>query len=214
MVRIFNHSLPLFHFPHCKSQYLPLPLAAATCARRRATYRRRATCPAAQDAAAAAQDEKLREIRGNLVEPHGKCTVAFSLAWSSPKVKFSKGSTFHRRYTKFYGTSERAAKDLAHDALTQYKRWEEDIEKWQNPILQDESLPEWCKFTLFNELYFLVAGGTIWIDSPLPSSNMRNKSQDQVKELENTEVKVTEAKVSRRQGADAGRTTDSTYDVE
>ncbi|XLU20084.1 hypothetical protein S245_056150, partial [Arachis hypogaea] len=118
------------------------------------------------------------------------------------------------RYTKFYGTSERAAKDLAHDALTQYKRWEEDIEKWQNPILQDESLPEWCKFTLFNELYFLVAGGTIWIDSPLPSSNMRNKSQDQVKELENTEVKVTEAKVSRRQGADAGRTTDSTYDVE
>ncbi|KAL1342227.1 hypothetical protein HN51_028797 [Arachis hypogaea] len=148
------------------------------------------------------------------VEPHGKCTVAFSLAWSSPKVKFSKGSTFHRRYTKFYGTSERAAKDLAHDALTQYKRWEEDIEKWQNPILQDESLPEWYKFTLFNELYFLVAGGTIWIDSPLPSSNMRNKSRDQVKELENTEVKVTEAKVSRRQGADAGRTTDSTYDVE
>ncbi|MED6134806.1 hypothetical protein PIB30_040420 [Stylosanthes scabra] len=148
------------------------------------------------------------------VEPHGKCTVAFSLAWSSPKVKFSKGSTFHRRYTKFYGTSERAAKNLAHDALTQYKRWEEDIEKWQNPILQDESLPEWYKFTLFNELYFLVAGGTIWIDSPLPSSNMRNKSQDQVKELENTKFKVTEAKVSCRQGAAAGRTADSTYDVE
>lgn len=30
------------------------------------------------------------------VEPHGKCTVAFSLAWSSPKVKFVKGSTFNR----------------------------------------------------------------------------------------------------------------------
>ncbi|KAL1363394.1 uncharacterized protein [Arachis hypogaea] len=58
------------------------------------------------------------------------------------------------RYTKFYGTSERAAKELAHDALTQYKRWEEDIEKWQNPILQDELLPAWYKFTLFNELYF------------------------------------------------------------
>ncbi|XP_052115261.1 uncharacterized protein LOC107478438 isoform X2 [Arachis duranensis] len=67
--------------------------------------------------------------------------MAFNLAWSSPKVKFSKGSTFHRRYTKFYGTSEGAAKELAHDALTQYKRWEEDIEKWQNPILQDELLP-------------------------------------------------------------------------
>jgi len=30
------------------------------------------------------------------VEPHGKCTVAFSLAWSSPKVKFVKGCTFNR----------------------------------------------------------------------------------------------------------------------
>ncbi|XP_061337487.1 uncharacterized protein LOC133284485 isoform X2 [Gastrolobium bilobum] len=145
------------------------------------------------------------------VEPHGKCTVAFSLAWSSPKVKFVKGSTFHRRYTKFYGTSERPAVDLAHDALTHYKRWEEEIEKWQSPVLKDETLPEWYKFTLFNELYFLVAGGTIWIDSPLLSSNMRN-DQDQVKELENSVVKVTEAKVDCRQSAVVECTTDGTYD--
>lgn len=30
------------------------------------------------------------------VEPHGKCTIAFSLAWSSPKIKFLKGSSYHR----------------------------------------------------------------------------------------------------------------------
>lgn len=30
------------------------------------------------------------------VEPHGKCTVAFALAWSSPKVKFMKGKSYHR----------------------------------------------------------------------------------------------------------------------
>jgi len=30
------------------------------------------------------------------VEPHGRCTVAFALAWSSPKVKFKKGSTYYR----------------------------------------------------------------------------------------------------------------------
>lgn len=105
------------------------------------------------------------------VEPHGKCTVAFSLAWSSPKVKFSKGSTYHRRYTRYYGTSERAALNLVHDALKNYKWWEEEIEKWQYPILMDERLPEWYKFTLFNELYFLVAGGTIWIDAPNESRN-------------------------------------------
>ncbi|KAL7594536.1 hypothetical protein Lser_V15G29538 [Lactuca serriola] len=105
------------------------------------------------------------------VEPNGKCTVAFAISWSSPKVKFMKGKSYHRRYTRYYGTSERAAENLVHDALTNYKRWEEEIEKWQNPILKNDKLPEWYKFTLFNELYFLVAGGTIWIDTPLPAAD-------------------------------------------
>lgn len=30
------------------------------------------------------------------VEPNGKCTVAFALAWSSPKVKFCKGKSYNR----------------------------------------------------------------------------------------------------------------------
>lgn len=30
------------------------------------------------------------------VEPQGRRTVVFALAWSSPKVKFQKGSTYHR----------------------------------------------------------------------------------------------------------------------
>jgi hypothetical protein len=30
------------------------------------------------------------------VEPHGRCTVAFALAWSSPQVKFQKGCTYNR----------------------------------------------------------------------------------------------------------------------
>ncbi|KAI7734447.1 hypothetical protein M8C21_032937 [Ambrosia artemisiifolia] len=105
------------------------------------------------------------------VEPNGKCTVAFAVAWSSPKVKFMKGKSYHRRYTKYYGTSERAAGNLVHDALTNYKRWEEDIQKWQNPVLKNDCLPEWYKFTLFNELYFLVAGGTVWIDTPVPADD-------------------------------------------
>ncbi|CAK7336249.1 unnamed protein product [Dovyalis caffra] len=124
------------------------------------------------------------------VEPHGKCTVAFALAWSSPKIKFLKGSSYHRRYTKFYGTSERAAQNLVHDALTNYKRWEEEIEKWQNPILNDEKLPEWYKFTLFNELYFLVAGGTVWI-----GADKRNGHHRSI-EVDTTGIKVTEAQVN------------------
>ncbi|KAF8394139.1 hypothetical protein HHK36_020345 [Tetracentron sinense] len=138
------------------------------------------------------------------VEPHGKCTVAFSLGWSSPKVKFRKGCSYHRRYTKYYGTSERSALDLVHDALTNYKWWEEEIEKWQSPILRDGRLPEWYKFTLFNELYFLVAGGTVWIDSPSPVTNNKSSfssNQHTSTNVEDPDVRVTEAKVNCRQGA-------------
>ncbi|KAL5702706.1 glucosylceramidase [Ranunculus cassubicifolius] len=137
------------------------------------------------------------------VEAHGKCTIAFSLAWSSPKIKFSKGSTYNRRYTKFYGTSERAALNLAHDALTNYKKWEEEIEKWQNPILNDASLPEWYKFTLFNELYFLVAGGTIWIDGHSPAADDKSSSDSSRHELSNKkdiDVEMTTAKVNAHHG--------------
>ncbi|XP_023000039.1 non-lysosomal glucosylceramidase [Cucurbita maxima] len=143
------------------------------------------------------------------VEPHGKCTVAFSLSWSSPKVKFLKGFSYHRRYTKFYGTSEKAAQTLAHDALTNYKRWEEEIEKWQRPILMDERLPEWYKFTLFNELYFLVAGGTVWIDSSVVGKKMANDHDELVARIKEDDIKATEAKVSGR-GEEVSRTTTTT----
>ncbi|CAI9761633.1 unnamed protein product [Fraxinus pennsylvanica] len=132
------------------------------------------------------------------VEPHGKCTVAFAVAWSSPKVKFCKGKSYNRRYTKYYGTSESAAKDLVHDALTNYKLWEEEIEKWQNPILRDDKLPEWYKFTLFNELYFLVAGGTVWIDSRIPATDsMVIKSVI----MDDKDADITEARVAADKGS-------------
>ncbi|OVA09144.1 Glucosylceramidase [Macleaya cordata] len=137
------------------------------------------------------------------VEPHGKCTIAFALAWSSPKVKFLKGNSYNRRYTKFYGTSERSALHLVHDALMNYKRWEEEIEKWQNPILRDDRLPEWYKFTLFNELYFLVAGGTVWIDGHSPATDEQpslSHNGHKSRMVDNSKIRVTAATVNIREG--------------
>jgi len=45
-----------------------------------------------------------------------------------------------------------------------YPKWESKIEAWQRPILQNESLPSWYKSALFNELYFVADGGTVWLD--------------------------------------------------
>ncbi|KAL3598027.1 hypothetical protein D5086_005945 [Populus alba] len=102
------------------------------------------------------------------VPPDGVCTVTFSLAWDCPDVKFGSGRTYHRRYTKFYGTHGDAAANIAHDAILEHGLWESEIEAWQRPILEDKRLPEWYPGTLFNELYYLNSGGTIWTDGSPP----------------------------------------------
>ncbi|PUZ49840.1 hypothetical protein GQ55_6G010800 [Panicum hallii var. hallii] len=97
--------------------------------------------------------------------------VSFSLAWACPDVKFPAGTTYRRRYTKFYGVdTDAAAEQLAHDALLEHMNWESQIEEWHRPILHDERLPEWYPVALFNELYYLNAGGTIWTDGQPPKN--------------------------------------------
>ncbi|GFQ03947.1 non-lysosomal glucosylceramidase [Phtheirospermum japonicum] len=106
-------------------------------------------------------------------------TVTFSLAWACPEVNFTGGRTYHRpvsycsRYTKFYGTHSNVASDIARDAIVEHRRWESEIEAWQRPILEDKRLPEWYPPTLFNELYYLNAGGTIWTDGSPPIHSIR-----------------------------------------
>jgi uncharacterized protein (DUF608 family) len=42
--------------------------------------------------------------------------------------------------------------------FSEYKLWEEEIEKWQNPILKDERLPEWYRLYLYcSYIKFVVA---------------------------------------------------------
>jgi len=88
--------------------------------------------------------------------------IIFSLAWDMPIVHSGFGSAYRRRYTLFYGDEGKAAPALARDALLQFDQWETLIEKWQAPILEDPGLPDWFKMALFNELYYISDGGTLW----------------------------------------------------
>ena len=47
-------------------------------------------------------------------------------------------------------------------ALAEAPAWRAAIEAWQAPILDDPERPDWYTMALFNELYFLVDGGTFW----------------------------------------------------
>uniref|UniRef100_A0AAX7VFK9 Non-lysosomal glucosylceramidase n=1 Tax=Astatotilapia calliptera TaxID=8154 RepID=A0AAX7VFK9_ASTCA len=82
----------------------------------------------------------------------------------SPPCAYENKGTVHARYTRYFGTTGDASPSLSHYALTHYKQWEKSIEEWQRPILQDSSLPSWYKSALFNELYFVADGGTVWTE--------------------------------------------------
>ncbi|XP_045879389.1 non-lysosomal glucosylceramidase isoform X2 [Meles meles] len=99
--------------------------------------------------------------------PRGQCRLEFSLAWDMPRIMFgAKGQVYYRRYTRFFGRDGNAAPSLSHYALCRYVDWEEKISAWQSPVLDDRSLPAWYKSALFNELYFLADGGTVWLEVP------------------------------------------------
>jgi non-lysosomal glucosylceramidase len=69
---------------------------------------------------------------------------------------------YHRRYTDFFGRSGQNAWAIAQTALENYKTWQQQIQQWQQPILDRSDLPHWFKMALFNELYDLTSGGTLW----------------------------------------------------
>ncbi|XP_077988859.1 non-lysosomal glucosylceramidase-like [Glandiceps talaboti] len=105
----------------------------------------------------------------------GKSTTEFCLAWDMPKIHFGgKGKTYNRRYTRWFGSEGNAAPSLSSYALKQYPDWERKIEDWQNPILQCESLPSWYKSALFNELYYVSDGGTVWVEHSSDNNGIMN----------------------------------------
>ena len=94
-------------------------------------------------------------------------TVRFAVAWDLPTATFGGGRAWRRRYVREWGTTGRRADELATHGLEQMTGWRAAIEAWQAPILASTNRPAWYKAALFNELYFLVDGATIWHDGPV-----------------------------------------------
>jgi non-lysosomal glucosylceramidase len=89
-------------------------------------------------------------------------TLRFAVAWDLPMVEFGSGRRWWKRYTRHWGRTGERAWDLARAGLASTPAWRTAIEAWQRPILDDSERPAWYRAALFNELYFLVDGGTFW----------------------------------------------------
>ena len=89
-------------------------------------------------------------------------SIPFVLAWDFPVTEFAAGVQYFRRYTDFFSRSGQNAWAIAQVGLEQYRTWQQQIRDWQQPILDRADLPDWFKMALFNELYDLTDGGTLW----------------------------------------------------
>ncbi|HLO84848.1 MAG TPA: GH116 family glycosyl hydrolase [Nostocaceae cyanobacterium] len=96
------------------------------------------------------------------LQPGESLEVPFVLSWDFPVTEFAAGVNYYRRYTDFFGTNGENAWQIATNALKEYHNWRSLISSWQQPILDRSDLPDWFKMALFNELYDLTSGGTLW----------------------------------------------------
>ncbi|XP_015605113.1 non-lysosomal glucosylceramidase [Cephus cinctus] len=102
-----------------------------------------------------------------LVKDGSTSVLEFSLVWDMPKIHFHyKMREYLKYYTKFFYEPEGSAAPLISQyALSNYRQWEREICNWQRNVLEDQQLPDWYKSALFNELYYVADGGTIWLRS-------------------------------------------------
>ncbi|MER3493800.1 MAG: bile acid beta-glucosidase [Mastigocladus sp. ERB_26_2] len=96
------------------------------------------------------------------LQPGETLEIPFVLTWDFPITEFAAGINYYRRYTDFFGNDGKNAWAIALIALQQYQDWQAQIQAWHRPILDRADLPDWFKMALFNELYDLCAGGTLW----------------------------------------------------
>ena len=73
-------------------------------------------------------------------------------------------TVYCRYYTTYFYDAEKSVAPILSDyCLDNYSTWEADINEWQSEVLDDPLLPDWYKSALFNELYYVADGGTVWL---------------------------------------------------
>ncbi len=93
------------------------------------------------------------------INPNEKIEIPFIISWDYPVYRL-KNVDFYRYYTKYFKTKKNNSFYIAQESLKNYLKWEKMIDKWHNEFLK--KYEHWLVSYLFNELYFLTDGGTIW----------------------------------------------------
>lgn len=110
----------------------------------------------ASEAASAAMALRFR------LEPGETRQIPLVISWDLPVTAYATGSRALRRYSDFFSATGINAAAIAAEALRDWPAWLQQIEAWQQPVLARTDLPEALRMALFNELYDLASGGSLW----------------------------------------------------
>ncbi|KAL7675122.1 hypothetical protein ACOME3_001391 [Neoechinorhynchus agilis] len=96
-------------------------------------------------------------------------TIKFGIGWHTPKVHF-ENFEYERFYTTYFDDrSEDAAVEIVKYAHRNHDVWNAAIVQWQNNVIQNAygDLTHICQASIFNELYYIADGGTLWLKGTL-----------------------------------------------
>jgi non-lysosomal glucosylceramidase len=90
------------------------------------------------------------------LNPGQRITVPLVIVWDIPATNRGRSLKYYNKFFSQIGTNAFA---LAKESIKQCSAWSEKISAWHNEYAH---LPPWLTRALFNELYYLADGGSIW----------------------------------------------------
>lgn len=95
------------------------------------------------------------------VRPGERLEIPFVVSWDLPFYEFEQGIKHRKKYTEYIGADGQNAFRLAVESVDRVREWENKVNAWQQPIVNDRHLPDWLKQAILNELYVL-SETSIW----------------------------------------------------
>ncbi|MFZ5946282.1 MAG: GH116 family glycosyl hydrolase [Bacillota bacterium] len=94
--------------------------------------------------------------------------LLFTITMDMPVTSFGAGRKWYKAYTEKFGATFEKSLQMAKYAIDANAQWIRDIDSWHRQEMENKGyLPEKVKGAQINELYFIVAGGSVWVTSPV-----------------------------------------------
>ncbi len=93
------------------------------------------------------------------LNPGETVEIPLVIAWDIP---YANNKKFRKYYTKYFDASGQNSFVMAKEILENMPVYAEKIDYWHQEYTVKKNLPGWLTNSMFNELYWLADGGSIW----------------------------------------------------